>query len=194
MNETRHWNILFLHPLLSGILSQSILLLEICHLSRVLQINRHTLIGISILRCCLHLWRITSNDSIVRTTCRTLLLIVSLLIKLLALCLCTATSLLFILLCFLCFLRFKSKLLCLNLLFRHRYFTEETEAITVIEEHMLIIISIPILLQNGWNLFFTITITEWLWMRDIGIIGNTTILSDLLMIQRKEQMCLIAFT
>ena len=64
----------------------------------------------------------------------------------------------------------------------------------MVEEHMLIIISIPILLQYGWNFLLAITIAERFWMRDVGIIGNTTILCDLLMIQRKEQMCLIAFT
>ena len=36
MNETCHWNIFIFHPFLGRILSQSILLLEICHLSRVL--------------------------------------------------------------------------------------------------------------------------------------------------------------
>ena len=60
------------------------------------------------------------------------------------------------------------------------------------EKNMLIIVTVPVLFQNSWDFACCIAIAEAFRMNDIVIVGNTTVLSHLLVISGKEQMSLIA--
>ena len=90
--------------------------------------------------------------------------------------------------------RFHGKLLCLDFFLGHAYFALETETIAMREEDVLVIISVPVLFEHGRNFALCETLLEEVWMLDIVIVGDTSILRYLLVERGKEEVCLILVT
>ena len=90
--------------------------------------------------------------------------------------------------------RFHGKLLCLDFFLSHAYFALETETIAMREEDVLVIISVPVLFEHGRNFALCETLLEEVWMLDIVIVGDTSILRYLLVERGEEEVCLILVT
>ena len=90
--------------------------------------------------------------------------------------------------------RFHGKLLCLDFFLGHAYFALETETIAMREEDVLVIISVPVFFEHGRNFALCETLLEEVWMLDIVIVGDTSILRYLLVERGEEEVCLILVT
>ena len=98
-------------------------------------------------------------------------------------------SLVIVLLFFL--LRLLGELAGLDLLLGHRNLFVEADIITVTQEDVLVVVTVPVFLQYGRNLVLRITVSVRLGMGDVGIVGDTTVLGSLLVVCREQDMHLI---
>ena len=133
-------------------------------------------------------WFITCNLGIVRSSgeFRLLLFVVSLFVKFLAVFLCLLFG--FFLFVFrLVFLsRFHGEFLGLDFFLGHFYLAVEAEAVSVAQEDMLVVISVPVLLQYGRNFIAGEVIGILFRMLDIVIIGDTAVFCNLLVVGTEE--------
>ena len=81
---------------------------------------------------------------------------------------------------FLVFLRGLGKLAGLDLLVGHLHLAVESDVIAVGEEEMLVVVAVPYIRQDRWNLVLGEVLRETLGVGDIGIVGDAAILFDLL--------------
>ena len=185
MDETGHWNILFLGP--QSIFSQLLLRCEqaVC-LS--FTCNLKPLLGLGLQRICR---LVACNAGIVRTTGK-LLPLLTVFIKLLFIkVFVVALSLLTGFTCLLVFLGCHGKLLGRNLIFRHFDGTMEAKAVTMGKEQMLIVITVPISIEHRRNIWCGEALGEQLRVNDVVVIGDTTIFGHFLVIGRHQKMRLI---
>ena len=54
----------------------------------------------------------------------------------------------------------------------------------MVEENVLVVVPVPVLLQNRRYLLLAVGVVERLGMGYVGIIGNPPVLGDLLVVQR----------
>ena len=92
------------------------------------------------------------------------------------------------------FLRGKGKLAGLDLFRSHWYLAVKAYAVALGEEDMLIVVTVPVLLQHRWNLRGGITLVERFGVRDVKIARDTTVLRHFLMKGIEEEMCLVTVT
>ena len=95
---------------------------------------------------------------------------------------------------FLFLLWFHGELSGFQLLVSHLYFPVETNVISVTQEKMLVVVTVPVLWQDCRDFIFRIAVLERLWMSDIFVVGDTAILCRLLMTGREQCMHLVSVT
>ena len=88
--------------------------------------------------------------------------------------------------------RFHGEFLSLDFFLGHFYLAVEAEAVSVTQEDMLVVISVPVLLQYGRDFIAGEIIGILFRMLDIVIIGDTSVLGHLLVIGTEEEVCLIS--
>ena len=76
---------------------------------------------------------------------------------------------------------FHRELLRLNLVVGHAHLTVEAEAVALREEEVLVVVSIPVALEHGGYLRVGVALIVHLGVGDVVVIGDTTVLGDLLM-------------
>ena len=190
MDKTRHGHILPLRPLRSRLVDTILLCQSSLHAS-LLQIDLYAS-GVSGSHGMSR--HVPCYARMSRTPRGLVLLVVCRLVKLLPVALRLAASSLLLLRSLVRLLGLDGKLTCLYLFRRHWHIAVEAHTVAVVEEDMLVVISVPVLLQHRGNLVGRKRLVEHLRMGDIRVVGDTSILRHLLMVGGKEQVSLIALT
>ena len=78
------------------------------------------------------------------------------------------------------------------LFLRHLHFAAESHVVAMGEEDVLVVVTIPVLLQDGRDFVRSIIVCKQLWMLDVVIVGNTSVFGHLLVVRTEEDMRLVA--
>ena len=90
------------------------------------------------------------------------------------------------------FLRLDGKLAGFDFFLGHFHLPVEAEAITVGEEEVLVVVTVPVAFEHGGYFLGGIVVAEAFGVGDIVVVEDTSVLGDLLVIGGAEHMELIA--
>ena len=102
-----------------------------------------------------------------------------------------AACLLLLLVCLVLLHRLHCELACRNLLLRHLHLAAEAEVVAMGEEEVLVVVTVPVLLQDGRYLVGGEIVVEAVRMLDVFVVRDATVLRDLLTDGGEEDMGLI---